>query len=146
VTVFNPTPGGGTSNAQTFTIINANPVPATTSLSPTRATAGGAAFALTVNGSGFVNGSVVQWNGSNRTTTYVSSSQLTAVITAADIAAAGTAQVTVFNPTPGGGTSNAQTFTIINANPVPETTSLSPTRATAGGTAFALTVNGSGFV
>ena len=113
VTVFNPAPGGGTSNAQTFTIntIN-NPVPTTTSLSPASATAGGSAFTLTVNGSGFVNGSVVQWNGAGRTTTFVSSTQLTAAIPAADIATAGTAQVTVFNPAPGGGTSNAQTFTI----------------------------------
>ncbi len=89
-----------------------NPVPATTGLSPTSATAGGSAFTLTVNGSSFVNGSIVQWKGASRTTTYVSSTQLTAAITAADIASAGTASVTVFNPAPGGGTSNAQTFTI----------------------------------
>ena len=54
----------------------------------------------------------MRWNGSDRTTTYVNSTQLTASILAADIAAAGTASVTVFNGTPGGGTSNAQTFTI----------------------------------
>jgi hypothetical protein len=54
----------------------------------------------------------VRWNGSNRTTTFVSSTQLTATIPASDIAVAGTAQVTVFTPTPGGGTSSAQTFTI----------------------------------
>ncbi len=145
VTVFNPAPGGGTSNAQTFTInaIN-NPVPAITSISPTSAPAGGAAFTLTVNGTSFVSSSAVQWNGSNRTTTYVSSTQLTATISAADIAAAGTASVTVFNPAPGGGTSNAQTFTI--NSPAPTTTSLSPSSTTAGGTAFALTVNGTGFV
>jgi hypothetical protein len=46
----------------------------------------------------------------NRTTTFVSSTQLTAAIPAANIASAGTAQVKVFNPTPGGGASNAQTF------------------------------------
>jgi autotransporter-associated beta strand protein len=110
VTVFNGTPEGGTSNVQNFTINN--PVPTTTSLSPTSKTAGGAAFILTVNGTHFVTGSKVRWNGSNRTTTYVSSTQLTASIPAANIAAAGTASVTVFNGTPGGGTSNAQTFTI----------------------------------
>ena len=148
VTVFNPAPGGGTSNAQTFTInAAANPVPTTTSISPTSATAGGSAFTLTVNGSSFINGSVVQWNGSSRTTTYVSAIQLTAAITAADIATTGTASVTVFNPAPGGGTSNAQTFTInAAANPVPTTTSISPTSATAGGSAFTLTVNGSSFI
>jgi hypothetical protein len=143
VTVVNPAPGGGTSNAQTFTINN--PVPTTTSLSPSTAVAGGAAFTLTVNGTGFVSNSVVQWNGSNRTTTYISSTQLTAAITAADIASAGTAQVTVVDPAPGGGTSNAQTFTI-TTSPVPTTTSLSPSTAAAGGAAFTLTVNGTGFV
>src|SRR5207302_3419600 len=69
-------------------------------------------FTLTVNGSNLVNGAEVRWNGAARTTTYGSASQLTAAISAADISAAGTATVTVFNPTPGGGTSNALTFTI----------------------------------
>ncbi len=111
-----------------------NPVPTTTSLNPTSATAGGIAYTLTVNGTNFVNGSTVRWNGTDRTTTYVNSTQLTASILAADIATAGTASVTVFTGTPGGGTSNAQTFTI--NNPVPTTTSLNPTSATAGGIAL----------
>ncbi len=148
VTVFNPAPGGGTSNSQTF-LINAanNPVPLTTSLSPSSATAGGAGFTLTVIGSNFINGSVVQWSGASRTTTYVSSNQLTAAIQAADIVSAGTATVTVFNPAPGGGTSNAQTF-LINAanNPVPTTTGLTPSATTAGGAGFTLTVTGSNFI
>jgi len=143
VTVFNPPPGGGTSNAQTFPITS-GPAPAVTTLVPNNATAGGAAFTLTVNGSNFVSGSTVQWNASNRTTTFVSSTQLTAVITAADIATAGSANVTVVNPSPGGGTSNGQVFTI--SNPVPATTSLSPSSANAGGAAFTLTVYGTSFV
>jgi len=92
-----------------------NPVPVASSLSPSSGTAGGTAFTLTVNGSGFISNSVVRWNGSNRTTTFVSSTQLTASIQASDITTVGTAQVTVFNPTPGGGTSNALTFTINSA-------------------------------
>ncbi len=148
VTVVNPVPGGGTSNGQTFTITAAdNPVPAVTSLSPSTATAGGAAFTLAVTGSGFVNGSALQWNGASRPTTYVSATQLTAEIPAADIAGAGTATVTVVNPVPGGGTSSGQTFTITAAdNPVPAVTSLSPATATADGAAFTLAVTGSGFV
>ena len=85
-------------------------LPTVTTLSPNSATAGGPAFTLTVNGSNFVSGSVVQWNGAARTTTFVGATQLTAAIPASDIAAAGTAQVRVVNP--GGGTSNALTFTI----------------------------------
>ena len=130
--------GGGTPP------VTDNPVPTLTSISPTSTAVGGAAFALTVNGSNFISGSVVRWNGSGRATTFVSSAQLTATILASDITAAGTAQVTVFNPTPGGGTSAASTFTI--GNPVPTLTSLSPTSAAAGGAAFTLTVNGSNFI
>jgi hypothetical protein len=89
-----------------------NPLPTITSLSPASATAGGSAFTLTVNGTNFVGASTVRWNGSNRATTYVSKTQLTANISAADIATAGTASVTVFNSASGGGTSNAMTFSI----------------------------------
>ena len=60
-------------------------------LVPDATAPGGADFTLTVNGTGFVFGSVVNWSGHARATTFVNSSQLTAAITAADIAAAGTA-------------------------------------------------------
>jgi len=132
--------GGGSSPAPPA----GNPVPSVSSLSPSSVSSGGAAFTLTVNGTGFISSSTVGWNGSSRTTTYVSSTQLTASITAADIATAGTANVTVVNPAPGGGTSQAATFTTNNA--VPSVTSLSPPSATAGGAAFTLTVNGANFV
>lgn len=121
-----------------------NPTPAISTLSPTSATAGGQAFTLTVNGSGFVSSSVVSWNGSNLTTTFVSGTQVTASVPAADIATAGTAPVQVTNPAPGGGSSNTATFTI--NNPVPALTSLSPTTAVLGGAAFTLTLSGSNFV
>lgn len=110
ITVFNPAPGGGISNPQDFTIHN--PIPITNSLSPTFVIAGTSGFTLTVNGNNFVNSSIVYWNSTALATTYVESTQLTAIITAADIAKAGFASVTVFNPPPGGGTSVAQLFTI----------------------------------
>jgi Concanavalin A-like lectin/glucanases superfamily/Domain of unknown function (DUF1929)/Bacterial Ig domain/Galactose oxidase, central domain len=92
-----------------------NPVPTTTGITPSSAAPGGPEFTLTVNGTNFVTSSVVRWAGLDRTTTFVSSTQLTAAIPAIDIAAAGSAQVTVFNRAPGGGISNPQTFTISNA-------------------------------
>ena len=92
-----------------------NPVPSIASLSPARANAGSAAFTLTVNGTGFVTGSEIRWNGAARTTTFVSATQLRAAITAADIAIPSTAQVTVFSPAPGGGTSAPVPFTVANA-------------------------------
>jgi hypothetical protein len=89
-----------------------------TSLNPSKAIAGSSSFTLAVNGTGFVSGSVVRWNGSIRATTYVNNTQLTASITAADIAIAGSASVTVFNPAPGGGTSNPATFPIHDPTPL----------------------------
>ena len=142
VTVTNPAPGGGVSASKSFTIDN--PVPALLSISPTSATAGGATFTLTANGSNFVSTSEVMWNGKKQTTHFVNSTQITATITAADIKTAGTASVTVFIPTPGGGTSGAKTFTIDNA--VPGVTKLAPSSATAGGAAFTLAVTGTSFV
>src|SRR5947208_252357 len=90
-----------------------NPVPLVNQpLVPAAAAPGGPGFTLTVNGTGFVSGSVVNWNANPRPTTFISGSQLTASIAAADIATAGTASVTVVNPTPGGGASNVALFQI----------------------------------
>jgi photosystem II stability/assembly factor-like uncharacterized protein len=141
ITVTNPAPGGGASAPKTFTIDN--PVPSLISISPISATAGGASFTLIVNGSNFVALSAVEWNGVKQTTKFVSGTQITATITPADIKTAGSAQVTVFNPTPGGGASSAKTFDI--NNPIPALTKLTPSSATAGSAAFTLTVTGTGF-
>jgi uncharacterized protein (TIGR03437 family) len=149
VTVFNPAPGGGTSNAAVFTInqVQNNPLPVLTSLEPTSRAAGSGAFTLAVNGSGFLNASVVRWNGADRQATFVNSNRLTINVSASDVAAPGAAVVTVFNPAPGGGLSNGLTFTITQPpNPVPSVTSLNPSSAIAGSGAFTLTVNGTNFV
>jgi hypothetical protein len=84
---------------------SAGTVPAITQLNPDGATAGGAAFMLTVNGSNFGTKAVVNWNGTAQTaTTYVSGSQLTLAIPASLIMNSGTVQITVTNPgTPGTG-------------------------------------------
>jgi len=146
VTVTNPAPGGGTSaTALSFTVGGTNPVPTISSLSPDDVDAG-AAFALTVNGGNFVPASVVNWNGTALTTTYVSASELTAAVPVADVGAAGTANVTVTNPSPGGGTSAAATFTIGTQNPAPTISSLSPASISPGSANFTLTVNGNNFV
>jgi hypothetical protein len=81
-------------------------------LVPDAAAPGGGEFTLTVNGTGFVSNSVVNWNDTPLATQFVSGSQLTATVPAADIATARTASVTVVNPTPGGGTSNVTFFTV----------------------------------
>src|SRR5262245_39271311 len=69
-----------------------NPVPIINQpLVPDSAILGGSTFTLTVNGTGFVSGSTVCWNGSPRATTFASINQLTAGISAADIEVASTA-------------------------------------------------------
>jgi uncharacterized repeat protein (TIGR03803 family) len=96
-----------------YTIENpSNPAPVLNSLSPAFAIAGGAAFTLTVSGSAFTSQSTVYWGASALATQYVSATQLTAQVTDAEIAAAGTTAITVETPAPGGGTSSALQFAI----------------------------------
>jgi sugar lactone lactonase YvrE len=89
-----------------------NPFPFAFSLSPQSAATGSAAFTLTVNGSEFVTGSTVQWNGANRPTTVVSAQKLTASIPASDLASGGIATITVNTPAPGGGKSSSLSFSV----------------------------------
>lgn len=140
VTVFNPGPGGGESSAMMFTITN--PTPVADTLAPANAAVGGTDFTLTVNGSQFVDGAEVQLNGAPRATTFVSGSELQALILEADIAALGTADITVINPTPGGGTSAALTLSIVDP---PTITALSETSALLGSGGLTLVVTGSNF-
>src|SRR6202167_1076132 len=124
--------------------VTSNPQPVLAMLSPTTATAGGAGFTLTLTGTNFVAGTIVEWNGVALATTVVSGTQLTAVVPAIDIAAGGTAALTVLNPAPGGGVSAAITFTI--NDPLPTLGLLSPTTANAGIAAFTLTLTGTNFL
>jgi len=90
----------------------ANPVPTITALDPDAVIAGDPGFTLDVMGTGFIEGSVVQWNGADRVTTFLTANHLTAVILAADIATPGVVNVDVFNPLPGGGASATQPFNV----------------------------------
>jgi hypothetical protein len=76
-------------------------------LVPSAVAPGGPQFTLRVNGSGFLSTSTVDFNGTALATTFVSSSELTAVVPATEIASAATASITVVSPSPGGGISNA---------------------------------------
>jgi gliding motility-associated-like protein len=95
----------GKTGTATFTVNN--PTPILTGISPTSVCKNGDAFTLTVYGSNFVSGAIVRVGGSDRTTTFVNNGQLTAAILATDLEAAGALLITVFNPTPGGGTSSS---------------------------------------
>jgi hypothetical protein len=108
-----------------FTITN--PLPTVTTINPTTVYAKSMQpLQLTVNGTGFVpgaSGSAVKIGARLTTnTTFVSSTQLTVPLTAADIAAAATVPITVVNPAPGGGTSNAVNLTVASDVTPPVTT------------------------
>ena len=67
---------------------------------------------LTVDGSDFVYGSIVRFNGVEKATTYISQSQLSAIIPASDLMTAGENEITVFSPIHGGKVSNAIKFKV----------------------------------
>ena len=122
-------PDGGMSDELEFTV--ENPRPQITSLSEWNTDAGGPGFVLSLFGSGFVPNSSVLWEGSPRTTTYVSGSELRASITAADIASEGEIQLTVSNPPPAGGTTFPSLFHVAGFSIL----SYGPQTVTAGQTA-----------
>lgn len=138
VTVQNP--DGGISNSLEFTI--GYSVPSLLSLLPPSARAGGPGLTLTVTGSDFVDGAVVKWGGTNRATTFISSSAVSAEISANDLAVPMTVQITVSNP----GTENSNALEFLVDNPLPTLTSLAPAGADAGNPGFTLSAIGSHFV
>ncbi len=147
VTVTNPVPGGGEStNTPAITFTVGNPVPTLSSLSAYSAPAGSGDLVLMLQGTGFVSTSQVKF-GTRDTLSVDSASQtqqhLQITLPAADLAAPGDVSVTVFNPTPAGGTTSALTFTV--TPPAPVITSLSPASATVGDGDTALTITGTGF-
>jgi hypothetical protein len=84
-----------------------NPVPLVNQpLIPSAVARGSAAFTLQVNGTGFVQGAVVHWNGAPLLTKFISRSELQASVNAARVSKRQTVTITVVNPAPGGGTSN----------------------------------------
>ena len=112
---FVPDPNApGTYDLQSI-LLSSGPVPLINqSLIPERIAPGGSGFTLTINGAGFSPTSVVNWNGSSRPTSFVSSTQLTATIGASDVATPQTAQVTVVNE-PNGTSSNTGLLEVTSA-------------------------------
>jgi len=113
-----------------------------TGLAPSYATAGGKAFTLTVNGSGFVKGAQIRWNSTPLSTTFSSASKLTGAVTQAMIANPASVMITVVDGTKG--TSVPTSFNVQIGTPT--ITGLSPNSAAAGGSGFTLTVNGANYI
>jgi hypothetical protein len=99
-------------SSATYTVSLTNPAPVLSALSPAFTTAGGSAFSITLNGSGFTSLSSAYWGTTVLSTQYVSANQLTAQVPAVEIANPGISVLTVQTPTPGGGVSNAIQFEV----------------------------------
>jgi len=83
------------------------PFPRISSVHPAALTAGIPGFTLSVTGSNFTASSQGQWNGTALPTRFLSPAELKITVPAQTIASPNTAAVTISNPAPGGGTSNA---------------------------------------
>ena len=101
---------GASGSSSSFNIVNPSPV--LSSISPGTVCAGGSDFTLTLSGSNFTSASVVKIDGTAKTTTFIDPNNLEATISGSDISSGGTPSVTVYNPTPGGGTSSAVTLNV----------------------------------
>jgi IPT/TIG domain-containing protein len=147
VCVNNPPPGGFGFVCLQFTVnVGVYPVPVLNSLVSNSIVAGyPASFNFYAYGSNFAQTAVVNFNGVAQQTSFTSSTTLLATIPASAVTNPGTAQVTVSNPSPGGGQSNALPFTIAPPNPLPTVTSLNPVSGVTG-TAPLVTITGTGFL
>ena len=83
--------------------------PTLSAIGPSSTKSAGSAIALSVSGSGFVGGAVVQWNGTPLSTTFFTGGLIVALVPSALLATPGTASVTVAIP---GSVSAPLTFTI----------------------------------
>lgn len=107
-------PSAPISNAVNFTVAPVPPL-TLTSVFPSIITTNSGNTTLTANGLSFASNAVIQWNGTALATTQISSTELRATVPAADVAATGTASVTVENPSGAGVTSSAMPVSIENA-------------------------------
>ena len=138
--------GSTTSSSGTpVNLVVNNPSPTIASVSPTIEIVGATSSVVTVTGSGFVSTTAIDVNGSARSTSYTSATQVSVSLTASDLSAAGTLSLTAANPTPGGGTSTAVSVAV--NNPPIGAIQLNPSVLIAGTTTPAtITVTGNTFV
>ncbi len=104
----------------------ANPIPIVYSITPNRVSGVAGNMAVVLSGANFVQGSMAEFNGSYRATNFNNQNQLTVTLNAADVTNPGSYVISVFNPMPGGGTSNGIFF---NVESVAQVTNTSVTTA-----------------
>ena len=80
--------------------------PAIQSVDPSTVNQSATPLTLTLTGANFHAGTVIRWNGQDRSTTFLDGTRVTVQIPATDLATAGRGTVTAFNSEAGGGLSN----------------------------------------
>jgi hypothetical protein len=111
--VFNPAPGGGFSpTTVSIAVGTLNPTPTLTTLEPSSVSAGSGAFTLDLSGTSFVDGVQAFFGSTALSTTFIGSTSAQAAVPAYLVATAGSAQVVLVNPAPGGGASAGAAFSI----------------------------------
>lgn len=143
ITVTNPDGQSSLANTTAQQVAVDNPLPTLTTVSPSSLYAGTADTTFTLTGTNFMSSSVVMVGTTSLTTTFVSSTQLTAVVPAATLAPVGALSFSVSNPAPGGGSSQAISVTL--RQPAAKLTSLSPASATVGSAPVTVTLTGAYF-
>ncbi|MBS1839297.1 MAG: hypothetical protein JSS69_05885 [Acidobacteria bacterium] len=147
--VQNPQPSIGSSNTLSFTVnVGTYPVPKLNGISPASVIATTPGTVIDAGGDFFASNAVLNFNGVAEQTTVNNPTSLTAIIPASQIGVAnvGTIQVTVSNPSPGGGPSTSIPFTVTLPNPIPTITSINPSSVPANpSNPPTVTVSGSNF-
>ncbi len=121
VFVVTPPPGGGTSDTLWLTVTappvtsEPAPIPSLMHSIPAMTLRGAGSFTIAIYGTGFTAATVARWNGVALPTTVIKESRLLATLRAADLAAAGSALLSVYTPPPGGGYADPIPFAVVAA-------------------------------
>lgn len=150
--VVNPVPTDGPSNLVPFTVnVGTYPVPVIGAISPATIVAGSIPFTIVASCQNCASTAFLSFNGVPKASAVSNSfsspfqQNVSAQISTADIGTAGTVQVTVSNPTPGGGPSASLPFVIAQPTVVPTITSVTPSSGSTG-TFLNITITGTGFL
>ncbi|MFO0679880.1 MAG: IPT/TIG domain-containing protein [Polyangiaceae bacterium] len=137
--------GGGTTTSGDAGTTTVAPPPVLQTLTPLTKPAGSPDTPLTVAGNGFANDAKIVFGGTELPTTYKSASELSATIPAAKLAAPGTVQVLILNPSLNAQRSQPINFTITQPDVQVTLTSLTPSKVLAGSAATTVAIVGTGF-
>ncbi len=136
---------GSLNSSSTVEVIANNPLPVLSSISPSTSTAiGASSLPVTLKGNNFQSTSTVSYNGSKVAASFISSSEMVAIIPAAQLTVASEGEFKVQNAVPGGGESGGAGFTL--TNPSPSLSNITPNEIQIGTASANVFLSGANFV